>query len=649
MKRLCLLTTSILLALSLLATGCSNDDGDTPPVITPTSTSGAVQSATTNDSGQKTASLSTSGGTYAFTETSAQSASLVRAADTATVDETKSGTWTFTEKDKTSAKYSGTYKGDISQLAKAEVKLSLTVTQTANSEGQLVNAESVSFDLTATTSKFTATIPEVKEASEAKTDNPAGTVTFDAQNYTLGKTVPYTDSGEDADGQEHDYEVVKNTFLTETSASANLVSRSATRAATESWETTNRYQNDDVMFAKVQKYTNLSQYLVLYEITEMRDGSMTGVADLKDKYIFLNEDGEKLLTFSFRWSSTDLLSTKQLNDLKASDEYAGKSDSEILRAEWEKLTEEKIRSIPPERFKILTTEIFSTEAEKTVKLDVYYNRNDDQSVDYMDDTKIKKRLKNHFVEYNGKLISPYKITEYPNNPKKGTEYGLLNSQGTFCNYATSTNNKGEVTYEIQVKGNGTFTGEVASNVARTRIKDGKLILSEDNGVQIETDRSYPAYKIDGSMIVGERKESSGDGNGNETTSTTVTGGVTVKKQTESNGTWTKLAEHVPFAFLGTEYASETSEIDFIRSDIENAKKFEYTDPKDDGGHKKKIEVQSKISVGCPRYSGELAEYAFIDFINPKFDEENEIVTWTPDLEGFLNKWTEAFKTFSSAN
>lgn len=355
-------------------------------------------------------------------------------------------------------------------------------------------------------------------------NNPVGTVTFDAQNYTLGKTVPYTDSGEEADGQEHDYEVVKNTFLTETSASANVVSRSAMRAA-EIWETTNRYQNDDVMFAKVQEYTNLSQYLVLYEITEMKDGSMTGVADLKDKYIFLNEDGEKLLTFAFRWSSTDLLSTQQLNDLKASGEYAGKSDTEIVLAEWEKLTEEEIRSVPPERFKIITTEIFSTEAEKTVWLDVYYNRNDDQSVDYTDDSKIKKRIKNHFVDYNGKLITPYKITEYPNNPKKGTEYGLRNSRGTFCRYATSTNDKGEVTYEIRVWGNGTFTGEVASNETRTQIKNGKLIFSEDNGVRIETDKSYPAYKIEGSMIVSEKNESSGDGNGNETTSTTVTGGV----------------------------------------------------------------------------------------------------------------------------
>ncbi|MBR4600182.1 MAG: hypothetical protein IKO39_09050 [Treponema sp.] len=487
------------------------------------------------------------------------------------------------------------------------------------------------------------------KAQTSDTSDPAGTVTFDAQSYTLGKTVQYTDSGEEADGQEHDYEVVKNTFLTETSASANVVSRSAARA-TESWETTNRYQNDDVMFAKVQEYTNLSQYLVLYEITEMKDGSMTGVADLKDKYIFLNEDGEKLLTFAFRWSSTDLLSTQQLNDLKASDEYAGKSDSEIILAEWEKLTEEEIRLIPPERFKIITTESFSTEAEKTVWLDVYYNRNDDQSVDYTDDSKIKKRIKNHFVVYNGKLITPYKITEYPNNPKKGTEYGLRNSNGTFCKYATSTNDKGEVTYEIRVWGNGTFTGEVASNETRTQIKNGKLIFSESNGVQIVTDKSYPAYKIEGSMIVSERKESSGDGNGNETTSTTVTGGVEIRKQTESNGTWTKLAEHVPFAFLGTEYASEeVSEIDFIRSDIENTTMFTKIVQRDDGEKEKKIEVQSKISVGCPRYSGELAEYAFIDFINPIFDEETESVTWTPDLEGFLNKWTEAYKTFSSAN
>ncbi|MBQ8014493.1 MAG: hypothetical protein IJ257_08930 [Treponema sp.] len=405
-----------------------------------------------------------------------------------------------------------------------------------------------------------------------------------------------------------------------------------------------------MMFAKVLEYTNLSQYLVLYEITQARDGSMTGVADLQDKYIFLNQNGEKLLTFSFRWSSTDLLSTQQLNELKASDEYAGKSDSEIVLAEWEKLTEEEIRSIPPERFKIITTETFSAKAENTVWLDVYYNRNDDQSVDYTDDSKIKKRIKNHFIEYKGKLITPYKITEYPNNPKKGTEYGLRNSRGTFCKYATSTNDNGEVTYEIRVWGNGTFTGEVASNETRTQIKNGKLIFSEDNGVQIVTDKSYPAYKIDGSMIVSERKESSGDGNGNETTSTTVTGGVTVKKQTESNGTWTKLAEHVPFAFLGTEYASEeTSEIDFIRSDIENTTMFTKIVQRDDGEKEKKIEVQSKISVGCPRYSGELAEYAFIDFINPKFDESTETVTWSPDLEGFLNKWTEAFKTFSSAN
>ncbi|MCR4822480.1 MAG: hypothetical protein K5873_06365 [Treponema sp.] len=493
------------------------------------------------------------------------------------------------------------------------------------------------------------TEPAATDPAEPAATDPTDSTSFDVQTYTLGKKILYTDSGDEADGKEYDYEVIKNTFLTETSASADIVSRSSARAAA-SWETTNRYQNDDVMFAKVKEYTGVTEYLVIYEITQARDGAMTGVADLQDKYIFLNKVGKKMLTFAFRWSSNDILSSAEVAALKTSNtEYADMSDSDIKIAEWEKMTEEEIRARPPERFKILTTKNLSSDINKYLRIDVYYDRNDDGSVSYTDD-KIKKVLKNHFIELNGEFVSPYKTTEYPNSSKNGTEYALLNKIGTFCKYASSTKDN-KTTYEIRVTGDGTFTGEVASNETRTQIKNGKIFYKKGNeGVEIVTDKSYPFYRIEGSMELGESHESSGDGNGNETSNTTVTGGVTVEKQAEKNGSWTKLAEHIPFFFLGSEDADESvSEINFILSDIENTKEFTKAIQEEDQVRIKTIEVPNKISVGCPRYNGELAEYAYIDFTNPQFDEANEKITWTPDVEGFINKWIEAYKTFYSQN
>ena len=679
MKRLCLLTTSILLTFSLFVTGCSNDDGNSPQTVTPTSTSGSIAAATTNASGQKTASLSTSTGTYAFTETSAQAASLLRAA---TVDETKSGAWTFTEKDKTSAKYSGTYKGDISQLAKAEVKLSLTVTQTANSEGQLVNAESVSFDLTATTSKFTAAIPEVKEASEAKTedktdettedpvaptpaeetptdeptptDNPAEepatepttdpeteqTANFDASNaasYELGTIVKYTD-----DDTENEYEVIKNTFFTEESTA-----RAARASVKEEWESTDRYQNDEVMFAKVEQFTQFREYLVLYLLTTYSVNDKNDIGKLEDTYIFLDKDGKKILQWKWQWASNYVISQAKLGELRGSN--PGKTDAEIKLEIWNNLSVSKLREKDPER---LILRDYPADGNQTFYYDCAYNRYGDlkasegsETIDYNDDSLIQKIQHYYYTQLpNGKVLNYYSKIDKPNNANTEWEYAIKCDGGQFFNMSHRLKNDGShKAWQFEARGDGAFYGRNAQSV-------GEYVLSIES-----LGANKPKVSVN---TKGTFNKETGLIPSDESVKITVPGGFHFHLSWLESKDDEKSSEDTSSTNSSSNSSQSSSGDDNNAGDSSNTSAS--NDSSSEGGYveqgTKEIHVPKYITVKLSsvldtnndnkHYEGELEPYAQINFINPVYDEEtNDIIWTTPDIESVISTWLPAYKNF----
>ncbi len=156
------------LAAAFAFASCANESAPVVPFVlptvtgdsTPVTTTGSVTAPTTDSNGNKTASLTASNGTYKFTETAGSNANTSVISRTATVDTSKSGTWTFTETGAQNPKYTGTYKGDISQFTSVEVKLSLTVKKILK-DGNLKNVTAVEFDFSANVSLFNATIPSV--------------------------------------------------------------------------------------------------------------------------------------------------------------------------------------------------------------------------------------------------------------------------------------------------------------------------------------------------------------------------------------------------------------------------------------------------------------------------------------------------------
>ncbi len=135
----------------------------TPTEVTvpATITSGIVTAATTDSNGSKTTTLSASNGSYTFTESSNANVNTSILSRAASVDNTKSGVWTFSETGSSIPKYSGIYYGDISQFSSIEVKLTLIIKKALNN-GSLKNVvENQSFSMEATTFTFNATIPEV--------------------------------------------------------------------------------------------------------------------------------------------------------------------------------------------------------------------------------------------------------------------------------------------------------------------------------------------------------------------------------------------------------------------------------------------------------------------------------------------------------
>ena len=148
----------------LICIGCSNGNNLTPPMQlgpTPTVfpveyetldevyTTGTIAEPETNTSGEITLECTDSdGGKYVFVQQSAGAAIMT-------------GTWKFIKNDV--VLFSGTFEGNISSIESLE-SLSLTVTEAANEEGDLVaTKENNSFVFEITEGKtFTATIPPVK-------------------------------------------------------------------------------------------------------------------------------------------------------------------------------------------------------------------------------------------------------------------------------------------------------------------------------------------------------------------------------------------------------------------------------------------------------------------------------------------------------
>lgn len=184
--------SAVLLASALIfgISSCSNDDDSTdqsPKGTESVSTTGTVTAATTNTSGQKTATLQASNGSYLFTETNPGVSANI--SYRAVVDESKGGTWTFTEKNAATAKYSGTYKGDISKFGNSEVKLSLTVEKIL-SNGKLTDvASQKSFDFEATATEFKATVPAVEVKASSNSGKTEGGSSATTPTVTLPESV----------------------------------------------------------------------------------------------------------------------------------------------------------------------------------------------------------------------------------------------------------------------------------------------------------------------------------------------------------------------------------------------------------------------------------------------------------------------------
>lgn len=169
-----------------------SSDSNQNNVVATVSTKGTVSAdAVTTTGGVTKAILSASNGTYEFTETN--SGSTENIASRVVVDTGKSGTWTFTENGASTAKLSGTYKGDISQFGKAEVKLNLTITKVL-SNGELKDvATQQAFDFEATTTEFKAVVPAVSSKADSVKPSGGDTTTVElpesvGENPFSGKT-----------------------------------------------------------------------------------------------------------------------------------------------------------------------------------------------------------------------------------------------------------------------------------------------------------------------------------------------------------------------------------------------------------------------------------------------------------------------------
>ena len=200
---------SFMMIFSFIACSDGDDEKTENPPVSGVATSGTVSLDSVNTTGaQTTATLKINDNNYYEFIENAVVNQIISARSAAGGDTTKTGNWKYFENKK--LKYSGTYSGDISKISKEEIKLELTIEKISDSSDNMVEvAAKKHFDFTATTTAFTATIPEVTAKKNAETvvpdedgktsyitvKNPTstgGTVSCYWGSQAVGKSVEFT-------------------------------------------------------------------------------------------------------------------------------------------------------------------------------------------------------------------------------------------------------------------------------------------------------------------------------------------------------------------------------------------------------------------------------------------------------------------------
>ena len=260
-----------------------SSDSNQNNVVATVSTKGTVSAdAVTTTGGVTKAILSASNGTYEFTETN--SGSTENIASRVVVDTGKSGTWTFTENGASTAKLSGTYKGDISRFGKAEVKLNLTITKVL-SNGELKDvATQQAFDFEATTTEFKAAVPTVSPKSERVP--PSGGDTTPTEDETT-KTVELPESvGENPFSGKTYAKDEKHTWqFTDSLASYTNTKDSSTETYRYSWDANekllylayNSYSKGGITYSSISEAEELLNQLDMSE--EQKNQILDGIRE----------------------------------------------------------------------------------------------------------------------------------------------------------------------------------------------------------------------------------------------------------------------------------------------------------------------------------------------------------------------------------
>lgn len=154
--------SSVAILVTSVVSCSSGDDGNNAALSATTPTTTLSEKVTSGSVGTLNGNVlectDSDGGKYTFTKNSSPSGNKRSAAET--------GTWTYTEKNKTTPKYSGTYTGDISS---STLNLSLKVEEVTDSSGNFASVKDVKdFAFTSSSGTFSATIPAVELADRYK-------------------------------------------------------------------------------------------------------------------------------------------------------------------------------------------------------------------------------------------------------------------------------------------------------------------------------------------------------------------------------------------------------------------------------------------------------------------------------------------------
>jgi|GEM_PF-6053997 len=175
------------------------------------SVSGTIESDTisTSNSGSITVKTDNTGSHYEFISQE-QTAAVADNIRTASVDTTKGGFWKFFEGNSDKPKFTGTYKGDVSNFAEVllamqtnvtagDFKLTLTVTATTDDDGKLRTVyETKTFDFEVKTAQsstdtssftFEAEIPSVTTTETDAQEPEASSVTINTLSGTYAGVV----------------------------------------------------------------------------------------------------------------------------------------------------------------------------------------------------------------------------------------------------------------------------------------------------------------------------------------------------------------------------------------------------------------------------------------------------------------------------